>query len=141
MLINVSYNTKETLRKIEAAVGKPFTLKERSFMDGIRSPRLFITETSIGIQNLLILDPGTDTCTIELRPKGIIIRLRSLSETYALVVPYYKLRLHKGGFAVYSIFKDHHYIKVRSDTKGIQKFFKKIMDHKLDNSPTSIEDL
>jgi hypothetical protein len=141
MLVNVSYNNKDITRKIDEAVGKPFPLKERWNMGGIGSPKLFITETSVEIRNLLILDNNIDSCNMELRPKGIIVRFRSLLETFALVIPFYKLTIYKGDFAVYSVYKDHHFIKVRSDTKAIQKFFKKILDYKADNAPTTLEDL
>jgi hypothetical protein len=141
MLLNVSYNNKEITRKIDEEVGKPFPLKERWAMGGIGSPKLFITETSLEIHNLLILDNNLDSCNIEIRPKGIIVRFRSLLETFALVIPFYKLTLYKGDFAVYSIYRDHYFIKVRSDTKAIQKFFKKLLNYKADTSPTSIEDL
>ena len=126
---------------MDEAVGKPFALKERWAMNGIGSPKLFITETSVEIRNLLILDNNTDSCNIEMRPKGIIVRFRSLLETFALVIPYYKLTVYKGDFAIYSVHKDNHFIKVKSDTKAIQKFFRKVLDYKADNSPTSIEDL
>lgn len=141
MLVNVSYNDKEITRKVDEAVGKPFTLKERWAMNGIGSPKLFIKETSVEIRNLLILDNNTDSCNVELRPKGIIVRFRSLLETFALVIPYYKLVIYKGDFAVYTIYRDNFFIKVKSDTKAIQKFFKKMLDYKVDNAPTSIEDL
>ncbi|MEJ1222970.1 hypothetical protein [Sediminicola sp. 1XM1-17] len=141
MLVNVSYNNKEITRKVDEEVGKPFTLKERFALKGIGSPKLFITEASTGIRDLLLLDNNLDSCNIEMRPKGIIVRFRSLLETFALVIPYYKLTIYKGDFAVYSIFRDHYFIKVRSDTKAIQKFFRKILDYKADNAPTSIEDL
>ncbi|MCJ7466797.1 MAG: hypothetical protein MUO53_08900 [Maribacter sp.] len=141
MLLNVSYNNTAITRKVDAEVGTPFTLKERWKMGGIGSPKLMITETSVEIRNLLILDNNTDTCNIEIRPKGIIVRFRSLLETFALVIPYYKLVIYKGDFAIYSIYRDHYFIKVRSDTKAVQKFFKKILDHKADTAPTSIEDL
>ncbi|MRX63209.1 hypothetical protein [Maribacter luteus] len=141
MLLNVSYNRIDITEKIDREVGKPFTLKERWAMGGIGSPKLFITETSLEIRNLLILDNNLDCCNIELRPKGIIVGFRSLLESYALVIPFYKLSIYKGNLAVYSIYRDHHYIKVRSDTKAIQKFFKKILDYRTDNKPTSIEDL
>ena len=141
MLLNVSYTDKKITQKIDAAVGKPFTLKQRLKMGGIGSPKLEITEASVEIRNLLILDNNRDCCNIEMRPKGIIVGFRSLLESYALVIPYYKLSIYKGDFAVYSIFKDHYFIKVRSDTKAIQKFFKKILDYKADNAPTSIVDL
>jgi len=141
MLVNVSYNNKEITRKVDEQVGKPFTLKERWELDGIGSPKLIITKTSVEIRNLLILDNNRNTCNVELRPKGIIVRFRSLLETYALVIPYYKLSLYKGEASVYSIYRDHHFIKVESDTKAVQKFFKKIIGYKADNAPISIEDL
>lgn len=141
MILNVSYNNKSITRKIEDEVGKPFTLKERWAIGGIGSPRLIITETSLEISNLLILDNNRDTCNIELRPKGIIVRFRSLLETYALIIPFYKLTLYKGKSSVYSIYRDNYFIKVESDTKAVQKFFKKLLAYKADNAPTSLEDL
>ena len=141
MLVNVSYTNKEVTRKVDEQVGKPFTLKERWAMGGIGSPKLIITQTSMEIRNLLILDTNRDTCNIELRPKGIILRFRSLLETFALVIPYYKLTLYKGDASIYSIYRDNHFVKVESDTKAVQKFFKKILGLKADNAPTSIEDL
>jgi hypothetical protein len=141
MLVNVSYNNKEITRKVDEEVGKPFTLKERFNLNGIGSPKLFITASSSGIRDLLLLDNNLDSCNIEMSPKGIILRFRSLLETFALVIPYYKLTIYKGDFAVYSIYRDHHFIKVRSDTKAIQKYFRKMLDYKVDNAPTSIEDL
>lgn len=141
MLANVSYSNKELDQKIRDHVGKPFTLKERWKMGGIGSPKLHITATSVEIGNLLKLDNNLNTCNIELRPKGIIVRFRSLLETYALIVPYYKLSLYKGEAQVYSIYRDHHFIKVKSDTRAIKQFFRKMLDYKADNAPTSIEDL
>ncbi|HZJ19778.1 MAG TPA: hypothetical protein VFD35_05420 [Pricia sp.] len=141
MLVNVSYNNTEITRKVDAVVGKPFTLKERWAMGGIGSPRLFITETSIEIRNLLILDNNRDQCNVEIRPKGIIVRFRSLLETFALVIPFYKLTVYKGDLGIYSIYRDHYFIKVQADTKAVQKFFRKLLDYKADNAPTSVGDL
>lgn len=141
MLVNVSYNNREITNKVDKAVGKPFTLKERWAMGGIGSPKLFITASSVEIRNLLILDNNLNSCNVELRPDGIIVRFRSLLETFALVIPYYKLSIYKGKGSSHSIFTDHHFIKVRSDTMAIRKFFKKLMDYKADNAPTSVDDL
>ena len=141
MLVNVSYNNKEITQRIDEEVGKPFTLKKRWALGGIGSPKLFITSSSSEIRNLLILDNNLDSCNIELRPKGIILRFRSLLETYALIIPFYKLVIYKGDLAIYSVYRDHHFVKVKADTKAIQKFFRKILDYKADNSPTQIEDL
>ena len=141
MLLNVSYNEPEVREKIETAVGKPFTLKERWAMGGIGSSKLAISSTSIDIHNLLILDNNRNTCNVELRPKGIILRFRSLLETYALIIPYYKLTLYKGKAEEYSIYKDQQFIKVIADTKATHKFFSKLSAEKAKNQAPGIEDL
>ncbi|MBO0343349.1 MAG: hypothetical protein VX798_13595 [Bacteroidota bacterium] len=141
MLLNVSYNDKKITKKINEAVGKTIPLKKRFAMGGIGSPKLYITEASIDIYNLLVLDNSTNSCNVEMRPNGIIVRFRSRLETYALIIPYYKLNVYKGDIGIYSIYMDHYFIKVRSDTKAIQRFFRKLMDHRADNLPTNLEDL
>ena len=112
MLLNVSYNEPKVNEKIEITVGKPFSLKERWAKGGIGSSKLVISQSSIDIHNLLVLDNNRNTCSIELRPKGIILRFRSLLETYALVIPYYKLTLYKGKAQEYSIYIDKQFVKV-----------------------------
>ena len=141
MLVNISYNDPKIKRAIEDAVGKPFGLKERWTMGGIGSGKLFITETSIDIHNLLVLDQNINQCNVELRPKGIIVHFRSLLETYGLVIPYYKLKIYKGRAEEYSIYKDHSTIKVAAKTKSTHAFFKKIKDQKVKNMPPTIDDL
>jgi len=143
MLLNVSYNNPEVTRKINNEVGKPFTLRERIKMKGIGSSKLFITSTSIEIHNLLILDSYVNTCNIEMRPNGIIVGFRSLLESYALIIPYYKLRIYKGKAEEYSIYRDHYFIKIRAkaNDKATHKFIKKVMDYKAENLPLGPEDL
>ena len=141
MLLNVSYNRSGITEKINKEVGKPFNLMERVRLKGTGSPKLQITTTSIEIHNLLILDNNANNCNVELRNNGIIIRFRSLLETYALVIPYYKLTLYKGKAEEYSMYRDNYFIKVKADSPPIHKFFKKIIDYKADNAPTQIDDL
>ncbi|TQD34866.1 hypothetical protein [Haloflavibacter putidus] len=130
MLVNVSYNKPKLKNEINEAVGKAFSFKERLKLNGIGSGKLFITSSSISIHNLLILDSYLNTCGIELRPDGIIVSFRSLLETYALVIPYYKLNLYKGGASEYGIYRDHHFIKVKADRNSVHKFFKKLQNCK-----------
>ena len=126
MLFNISYKDPKIKDKIEVAVGKPFSLKERWAKGGIGSSKLLISQCSIDIHNLLVLDNNLNSCNIELRPKGIILRFRSLLETYAFVIPYHKLNLYKGKAKEYSIYKDKQFVKVVADTKASFKFFSKI---------------
>ena len=141
MLFNISYKDPKIKDKIEVSVGKPFSLKERWAKGGIGSSKLLISQCSIDIHNLLILDNNLNSCNIELRPKGIILRFRSLLETYAFVIPYHKLNLYKGKAKEYSIYKDKQFVKVVADTKASFKFFSKISSEKAANQLPGIEDL
>jgi len=140
MLLNVSYNDKKIDARIATEVGTPFTLKERIRLRGIGSPKLFITSTSIEIHNLLVLDSTINTCNIEMRPKGIIVRFRSLLETYALVIPHYKLSLYKGKANEYSIYRDQYFIRVKAN-RSVHDFMKKVLDYKADNAPAQPDEL
>jgi hypothetical protein len=141
MLVNISYNNPKIKEKIIAEVGLPFTLVERFKLNGTGSPKLHITTTSIEIHNLLILDNNANICNIEMRPKGIIVMFRSLLETFALVIPYYKLNLYKGRAEEYSIYKDHYFIKVKAQQPSIHKYMMKIIDYKTGIAPTQVEDI
>ena len=141
MLLNISYNDEEVKRKIEKTVGKPFSLQKRWKIGGIGSPKLLIDSSSLDISNLLILDQNIDQCNIELRPQGIIVRFRSLLETYGLIIPYYKLKIYKGEANIYSIYMDNYFVKVISDNSSVRKFFKKVADQKILNTPSSFEDI
>lgn len=132
MLANVSYNNTELRRKIDTLVGKPYPLRQRWSLGGIGSPRLVIRESSLEVRNLLLLDNTRNTCNIELRPWGIILGFRSLLESYALVVPYYKLSLLKGDLGVYTIHKDQYFVRVEADTRAAQQFFTKLLRLKAD---------
>ncbi|MCH2490651.1 MAG: hypothetical protein MK211_10930 [Flavobacteriales bacterium] len=143
MLLNVSYNNKQIKQKIDAEVGPPFSLAARFKMRGIGSTKLIITDTSIQINNLLILDNNRNQCNIEMRPKGIIVGFRSLLESYALVIPYYKLVLYKGKAEEYSIYKDDYYIKIEAGAKdgSIHRFMSKVLSAKAEQTPMRPEDL
>lgn len=125
---------------IGALVGPPFKLSQRWQLGGIGSPKLIISQSSIEIHNLLVLDHNTNSCNIELRPKGIIVRFRSLLETYALIIPYYKLQLYKGKASEYSVYMDQYFVKVYAND-SVHQFFRKLRNEKNRNTPPSIEDL
>ena len=129
MLLNVSYNNPKQEQAITDLVGKPFSLRDRIRFSGVGSPKLQIVSSSPKIANLLLLDNNHDVCNIEIRPKGIIVRFRSLLENYALVIPFYKLSVFKGKYASYSLHADGQKIEIHSD-KMTSKFFSKIMAFK-----------
>lgn len=142
MLVNTSYNEKKINDAIDNLVGKSYTFFENLKLKGIGSPRLDILNTSVEIGILLSYDNNRNFCNIELRPKGLIIRFRSLLETYSLVIPFYKLVVFKPGNS-YTFHVDNHFITIDYQTKnkGIHSFINKVNRLKLENTPEYIDDL
>jgi hypothetical protein len=141
MLHNVSYNNPKIDREISKEVGTLLTLKERWKLKGSGSPKLFITASSIHIYNLLILDINANVCNVEIREKGIVIRFRSLLETYALPIPFYKLTIYKGRAQEYSIYRDNYFVKIKADKSNVHKFIEKVQQCKADQGLEFIDDL
>ena len=100
-------------------------------MGGNGSPQLKITQSSSEIFSLLALDHNRNTCNIELRPQGIIIRFRSLLETYGLVIPFYKLTIYKGKSDEYTLYKDQYFVKISTDEK-VHKFMRKLQQLRIE---------
>ena len=130
MLANVSYNNKAQRESIDTLVGKPFTIMNRIKLGGVGSPKLHVVSISKYIDSLFVLDHNDNTCNIEVRPNGIILRFRSLLETYGLIIPYYKLTIFKGTGEAYSIHMEHHKVGISAKSKNVRDFFKKIQQQK-----------
>ena len=141
MLLNTTYKNKEIEEKICQAVGKPYSLLYRIKQKGIGSPKMKIISASSEIYSLLQLDQNLNSCNVELRPKGIIIAFQKRLETYALVIPFYKLNIYKGDIDSYTFFKDHYKIKIRATNKDlkIHNFIKKIKAEKDNQKPINLE--
>tara|TARA_A100000164_G_scaffold100445_1_gene87810 strand:+ start:1863 stop:2264 length:402 start_codon:yes stop_codon:yes gene_type:complete len=133
MLINVSYNNPKIKSKINSLIGSPYSFFERIKMGGVGSRNLKILGSSTQIQNVLNLDNNQNRCNIEIRKKGIIIFFRSLLETYALVIPFYKLNIFKGDSNIYSVHIDQFKINIQVKNKSDFNFFKKIQRSKISN--------
>ena len=130
MLFNVSYNDRETNRKIDELVGSVYGLIERFKIGGIGSPKMRILKCDPEIEKLLALDNNVDTCNIEIRPKGIILRFRSLLESYALPIPFYKLIIYKDKTGEHSIYYDNYFLKVQDYQEPSLKFFTRVLKRK-----------
>ena len=127
MVKNLSYNSKKIKTLLTAVVGRPLSLTERFKLRGIGSNKLVITDASKEIVELLRLDNNINYCNIEIRKNGIIIRFRSLLETYGLIIPFYKLVIYKGESKIYSFYKDRHYVKCFVDNENSTFFIKKVL--------------
>lgn len=104
-------------------------------MNGIGSGRLVIKDASAEIMELINKSVDTAYTNIELRPKGVIVGIKSVHETYLWVIPYYLLTMYKndGHISVYdNKFKMN--LSYYKDGKPIMKFLSKVMGLKALNT-------
>lgn len=142
MLLNISKDFNEKREDINELVGKPFTLEERKKLDGTGLQNLIVTAASIEIYNLLVLNQGNSHCSLEMRTKGMIISFKAATETYSLIIPFYKLKVYKGRAEEYSFYKDNQFIKIRAgaEESEVHAFIKKLRHYKADQALPRIED-
>ena len=142
MLVNISKDFSEKREEINQLIGKAFPLEERKELEGTSLPNIPITAASIEIYNLLVLNEGNSHCTIEIRPKGVMISFRAAGESYSLVIRFYKLKIYKGRSEEYSFYKDNYFIKVwaGANEHEVHAFIKKLRHYKADKALPRVDD-
>jgi hypothetical protein len=130
MVLNTSHSDRKVDRQISSLVGEAFSILKRFEMRGIGSPKLEIVQASTDLHTLLSVNQDRLRCSIELRPKGILIHFKSRLDTYALPIPYHKLSIYKGEAATYSLFMDQHKIKFSAIDPKVKAFITKVLDEK-----------
>lgn len=133
MIKNLSYNSKKINTVLLELVGRPFSFIEGLKLGGIGSNKLVIADASKEIVELLRLDNNVNYCNIEIRKNGVVIRFRSLLETYGFIIPFRKLVIYKGESKVYSFYNDNNFIKFLAENKSTHLFIKKVINLKNDN--------
>ena len=130
MLKNLSYKDPQIEKQINSLVGKELSLIKKLKLKGAGSRKLYIKKCDNEIYDLLCNDYDLSVCNIEIRPKGIIIYIKSKLETYGLIIPYYKLIIFKVGDEDYTINADTNFIKIRIKNSSDHGFMKKVNSQK-----------
>ena len=130
MLKNLSYKDPQIEKQINSLVGEEFSLMKKLKLKGAGSRKLYIKKCDNEIYDLLRNDYELSVCNIEIRPKGIIIYIKSNLETYGLIIPYYKLVIFKVGDEDYTINADTNFLKIRVKNRSDHGFIKKINSQK-----------
>src|SRR5210317_447313 len=95
MLLNTTYKNEEHKLIMQDLVGKSFSLKKKLMLRGVGSGRMIIDEASPKLEMTLINGPDLNYANIELRPKGILIRITRRLDNFTWVIPYYHLHIYK----------------------------------------------
>ena len=87
VLFDLTYNSREINKKIDAVVGPAYGVFSKVRWQGIGSERLIIKDATGPLHDLFQGSFHRHFANIELRPRGIIIRIRYRLEVYGLVIP------------------------------------------------------
>lgn len=129
MLRNLSYNDPKINREVNQAVGKAYSFIASWRMGGTGSQKFIITEASDEIWQLLERENSTNYANIELRPKGVIVRFKSFTESFGLIIPFREMELEVSKTELH-ICRKANFIKMKTlkDEEVDLKFLKQIKD-------------
>ncbi|WP_417855067.1 hypothetical protein [Xanthomarina gelatinilytica] len=131
MILNTTYTERDQEERIDNLVGKKFGFIETLKLKGIGSKRMIINKASNKIESLLNKSQDINYVNIELRPKGVLLRIHATLKTYAWVIPYYQLVVFKS--LNISIHAQGQFIQFKQDNRlrDNKGFFQKMMDQRL----------
>ncbi|MGB5321684.1 hypothetical protein [Lutimonas sp.] len=91
MILNTTYTNKDNDATIDNLVGKPYSFLTKLRMKGIGSGRMIIDKVSPKLERALLNGPDINYANIELRPKGILVRITRRLDNFTWIIPYYQL--------------------------------------------------
>jgi len=132
VLFDLTNNSREVNRQIDAVVGQAWGILSRKRWQGIASERLVVTNATGKVEQLFGGRFTQHFANMELRPGGIIIRVRYRLEVYGIVIPFAKLTLFKNNSGEVNIHFDGDKITLRNyQGRAInQHFIKKLLEEK-----------
>ena len=131
MVLNTTYTNKENEALMIQLVGKPFSFLKQLQMRGIGSGRMIIDKVSPKLERALLNGPDINYANIELRPKGILVRITRRLDNFTWIIPYYQLYTYMtSGLSIHG---QGEFLHFRNDRfyKGNKEFIKKMLNLKV----------
>ena len=136
MIFNSTYTDKEKELEVNEMVGSRFGFISSIRLNGVGSKRLIIEEVSPNFKDIIKQKNDIIYSNIEIRKNGILVYIAEGLKRFTWVIPYYKLVVYKT--PNFSIHCDGNFIRFSNDLNKKEniRFFKKIIDHKLNYAKT-----
>src|SRR5210317_1314144 len=131
MLLNTTYKNEEHKLIMQDLVGKSFSLKKKLMLRGVGSGRMVIDEASPKLEQTLLNGPDLNYANIELRPKGILVRITRRLDNFTWAIPYYQLYTYMtSGLSIHG---QGEFLQFKNDRflKNNKEFIKKMLDIKV----------
>ncbi len=131
MVLNTTYNNKDHDALIVGLVGQPYSFLKQLKLRGIGSQRMIIDNVSPKLERALLNGPDINYANIELRPKGILVRITRRLDNFTWIIPYYQLYTYMtNGLSIHG---QGEFLHFRNDRflKGNKEFIKKMLNLKV----------
>jgi len=113
MIINTTHLDNEKKKLINSLVGNTFSIWKSLFVKRKGSHRMIINTLSENFNTYFKKYNDLLYANIELREKGIIVRISVHRETISWIIPFYKLTIFNTNY--FSIYANDNYIKFIKD--------------------------
>ena len=131
MLLNTTYTNKDNDATIDNLVGSPYSFIKKLRMKGIGSGRMIIDKVSPKLERALLNGPDINYANIELRPKGILVRITRRLDNFTWIIPYYQLYTYMtNGLSIHG---QGEFLHFRNDRflKNNKEFIRKMLNLKV----------
>ena len=131
-MLNTTYKNEENELIIKDLVGKPFSLRKKLMMGGVGSGRMVVEEVSPKLEMTLMNGQDLNYANMELRPKGVLIRITRRLDNFTWIIPYYQLHIYKTeGLSIHGQGQFLHF-RENQMLYNNKPFFKKLSNLKLE---------
>lgn len=98
MVLNTTYFNRDHKQILEEFVGKPYSFWESLKRGGIGSKRMIVKQLSPNLNFITNVISDLNYANIELRKKGILIRINKGLKNFTWAIPFYQLVFYKTDF-------------------------------------------
>ena len=131
MVLDTTHKNKEHKKLLDEFVGKPYSILESIKHGGVGSKRMIVNELSPNLSFITNAVADINYANIELRRKGVLIRITKGLKNFTWAIPFYQLVFYKTDFT--SIHAQGKYIHFKNSKsfKENTRFFKNLMNKKI----------
>tara|TARA_B100000900_G_scaffold818_1_gene718 strand:+ start:1386 stop:1820 length:435 start_codon:yes stop_codon:yes gene_type:complete len=131
LVLDTTYFNKKHKQILEEFVGKPYGFWESVKRGGIGSKRMIVRQLSPNLNFIENILSDLNYANIELRKKGVLIRISKGLKNFTWAIPFYQLVFYKTDFT--SIHAQGRFIRFENSRtyKENKRFFQRLMHEKL----------
>jgi hypothetical protein len=131
MILNTTHHNSDHKQLIADLIGNSYSLVQKLKLGGIGSKRMIVDEVSPNMKSMMNLVSDINYANIELRPKGVLIRINKGLKNFTWVIPFYQLVIYKiNGSSIHAQGRFIHFQNTKT-FKENKKFFDKLLDEKV----------